>query len=117
MKALCVFFDPEGARYQWLLKPGFRHVFCCIDDGHYWTMFDARDARPVVQTIQGSEYGLRDYFEEQGYVVVETEQGLPLKTPIIVANCVGWVKGILCIHAPFAQTPYQLYRHLLRKRS
>lgn len=117
MRALVVFFDPEGARFQWLLKPGFRHVFACIDDGNYWTLFDARDARPVVQTVHASDYDVRGYFEEQGYVVVEVEQGAPLKTPLIVANCVGFIKAVLCIHAPLAQTPYQLYRHLSRTRS
>ena len=79
-------------------------------------MFDARDARPVVQTIRETEYDLRDYFEEQGYVVVEVEQGPPLKTPFVVANCVGLTKAVLCIHAPFAQTPHQLYK-FLRKMS
>ena len=115
MKALAVFTDPEGARYQWLLRPGFRHVFAAINDGTYWTLFDARDARPVVQTIEGAGYDLRGYFEAKGYVVVETEQGPPLRTPLVIANCVGLVKAVLCIHAPLAQTPYQLYRHLLRK--
>ncbi len=112
LNALIVFFDPEGARFQWLLKPGFRHVFACINDGSYWTLFDARDARPVVQTVQTADYDLKDYFEEQGYVVVEIEQGPPLKTPFIAGNCVGLVKALLCIHAPFAVTPFQLYRHL-----
>ena len=112
MRALVVFFDPEGARFEWLLKPGFRHVFACIDDGRYWTLFDARDARPVVQTIEESDFDLHGYFEEQGYVVVETDQGPPLRTPLIVANCVGFIKAVLCIHAPLAQTPYQLYKFL-----
>ena len=117
MKALVVFWDPDGARYQWLLKPGFRHVFCCVDDGNYWTMFDARDGRAVVQTIEHSDYDLKGFFEEQGHVVLETEQGPPLKTPIIVKNCVGGVKLILSIHAPLAQTPFQLYKHLKRDSS
>ena len=115
MKALVVFFDPEGARFEWLLKPGFRHVFACINDGTYWTMFDACDARPVVQTIQSADYDLAGYFAAQGYTVVETEQGPPLRTPMIVANCVGLVKAVLCIRAPLAQTPHQLYRHLARR--
>jgi len=117
VRALAVFYDPEGARFQWLLKPGFRHVFCCLDDGRYWTMFDARDGRPVVQTVQASDYDLKGYFEGEGYTVVETEQGRPLRTPLVVANCVGLVKAVLAVRAPFAFTPFQLYRHLMRTRS
>lgn len=115
MKALLVFFDPEDTRFKWLLKPGFRHVFACINDGTYWTLFDARNARPVVQTVQTADYDLKSYFEAQGYVVVEVEQGPPLRSPLVVANCLGLVKALLCIRAPFVQTPYQLYRHLMKR--
>ncbi len=111
-----IFFDPEGARYQWLLKPGFRHVFCCIDDGAHWIMFDARDGRPVVQYVQTSDYDLQSFFEDQGYTVIEIVCGeLTPRSPLIVANCVGLVKAILAVAAPFAQTPHQLYRHLSRR--
>lgn len=117
MRALVVFYDPEGTRFKWLLKPGFRHVFACINDGQYWILFNAHNMRPVVQVIQTADYDLKSHFESQGYVVVEIEQGPPLNTPLVVTNCVGLVKAVLCIHAPFAQSPYQLYRHLMRKAS
>ena len=114
MKALCVFTDPGDTRLAWLLRPGFRHVFACLNDGAWWTMFDPRDGCAVVQTIQGADYDLRGDFEAQGYVVVETEQGPPIRAPMIVSNCVGLTKAILCIRAPFVQTPYGLYKHLIR---
>jgi len=113
LKALAVFLDPENARYKWLLKPGFRHVFACLNDGTYWTMFDPRDGRPVVQTVEAADYDLRGFFEAQGYTVIETEQGEPIGSLFAVANCVGFVKALLCIRS-FAQTPYQLYRYLAR---
>ena len=75
-------------------------------------MFDPRDGQAVVQMIQVSDYDLKGYFEDQGYKVLETEQGAPLRTPLVVNNCVGLSKAVLCLRAPFVQTPYQLYRHL-----
>lgn len=114
MKTLCVFTDPEDARFEWLLKPGFRHVFACLCVGDYWMMFDPRDGRPDMGAIADADFDLQAFYEAEGYTVVEIEQGPPLRTPIIVANCVGLTKAVLCIRAPLAFTPYQLYQHLLR---
>jgi len=98
------------------LKPGFRHVFCAVDDGAYWVMFDARDGKPVVQVVQASAYDLAGFYRSKGYTVVETGQGQPLRGPFAVANCVGLCKAICAIRAPFALTPFQLFKHLMRKR-
>ncbi len=115
MKALVVFFDPPNARYQWLLKPGFRHVFACVLNGDYWIMNDPRDGRPVLQVAGLADYDLKEYFELQGYTVVETEQGdVPTGAPMTVNDCVGSVKALLCIRAPLVQTPYGLYKYLIR---
>ena len=117
MRAVVAFFDPEGARFEWLLRPGFRHVIAAIDDGTYWLLIDARDGRPVFQMIQQSDYDIAGFWRSEGYAVVEIEQGRCLKSPFVTVNCVGLVKACLCIRAPFALTPYQLYRHLKKARS
>ena len=111
MRALVVFFDPERPRFARLLKPGFRHVFACIDDGNHWIMLDGRNGQSVIQAIQASDYDLKEFFEAQGYRVIEVTQGPPLRMPLVATSCVGLVKAVLCIRS-FAQTPYQLYRHL-----
>jgi hypothetical protein len=114
-RALVVFWDPEGARWEWALKPGFRHVFCCVDDGKQWLMFDARDGRPVLKSIGVvSDFDLYGFYEnEPGMTVVQVgEKGPPVRVPFVLSNCVGLVKAMLCIRAPFVQTPHQLYRHL-----
>ena len=113
LTALVVFTDPEGARFQWLLRPGFRHVFVCFKGAAYWTMFDWRAGQPDVHTVQDADYDLTDYFADVGYAVVETEQGPPLRTPLVVNNCVGMTKMVLGIRAPLVQTPFQLYRFLV----
>ena len=117
MRALVVFFDPEGARWEWALKVGFRHVFCVIDDGKNWIMVDGRDGRPVVEVIAESSYDLKAFYEDiEGYEVIEVSRpDRPLRSPIVTVNCVGLVCAHLCIRAPFAFTPWQLYKHLERK--
>ena len=112
MKALAVFSDPESARFKWLLKPGDRHVFACLNDDTYWTMFDWRNGCPVVQTVEAASFDLKGFFEAKTYRVVEVDQGPPIRAPFIVNNCVGMTKMVLCIRAPFAQTPYGLFCHL-----
>lgn len=114
-RALVVFHDPEGARWQWLLKPGFRHVFCVIEAKGNWIMVDARDGVPVIEYLT-RDFDLAGFYREHGLTVIETEQRTePQRTPFVVNNCVGLVKAVLAIRAPLAWTPYQLFRHL-RKR-
>jgi len=117
MRALVVFFDPEGARWEWALKVGFRHVFCVIDDGEYWIMVDGRDGRPVVEVFGTSDYDMKAFYEgTPGYNVIEIERpDRPLRSPIVTVNCVGLIKAHLCIRAPWAVTPWQLYQYLERK--
>ncbi len=90
----------------------FRHVMAAIDDGEFWILLNASKGRPIFRMIQTSDYDLAGFWRDEGYAVIETIQGDPFKTPLAVVNCVGLVKAALCIHAPFAQTPYQLFRHL-----
>lgn len=115
MKALVVFYDPEDTRLQWLLKPGFRHVFCVMDDGEYRIVYDARDGRPYTKAHRNAFDEMAEFYRAEGFTVVETEMGAkPLTAPFAVANCVGLVKAMCAIKAPFAVTPYQLYRHLTK---
>ena len=116
MRAIVVFWDPEDARWQWALKPGFRHVFCVIAQGPYWITVDSRMALPVVEVVTGADYNLAAHYrQEPGFTVVEwNQEQKPWRTPFVVANCVGLVKAMLGIRAPFAQSPYQLFRHLTK---
>ena len=116
MRALVVFFDPVGARWEWALKVGFRHVFCVLESGDSWIMIDARDGRPVVEVVASSCFDLQGFYEEQGYSVIEMERpDRPLRSPVVTVNCVGLVCAHLCIRAPFAFTPWQLFKHLKKE--
>ena len=79
---------------------------------------DATNGVPLIKVLERSDFDLAAFYREEGYVVVETEQSpLPIRCPFSVANCVGLIKAALAIRAPFAITPWQLYRHLLKERA
>lgn len=111
-----VFRDECNRWYAAALKRGFRHVFCLIDDGRYWVLVDGLMGVPIVTAAAPSDYDAAGWYREQGFAVIEMERGSePPLGPFIAANCVGMVKVALGIRAPFAFTPYQLYRSM-RKR-
>jgi hypothetical protein len=115
MRALVVFCDPPDARFQWLLKPGFRHVFCAVADGDYWVRLDAATGKAIVNVTADARFDLAAHYRNEGWTVVETVQNANrLRTPFVTLNCVGWVKAVLNIRAPLAFTPHQLFLHLLK---
>jgi hypothetical protein len=115
LKALVCFHDPAGARLPWLLKRGFRHCFACVLDGEHWLLVDGANGVPLVKLLQQADFDLAQFYREEGYTVVETAQGAqPIRCPFSLANCVGLVKAVLAIRAPFTFTPWQLYRHITR---
>lgn len=77
---------------------------------------DGKAGLPVVEIICGSAFDLGGFYREKGYTVIETAQRgrVPL-FPLLPANCVGLVRGVLAIGAPWVLTPWQLYRHLTRR--
>jgi len=114
MKALVVFHDHGEGWLCRLLKPGFRHVYCAINDGCYWIVTDGQAGLPEVKVAAAADYDLAAFYREQGFTVVETRQGArPPLGPFSIANCVGMVKAVLAIRST-AVTPYGLYRHLTR---
>ena len=117
MRALVVFCDPADARLQWALKPGFRHCFCCVASGDYWIRLDAETGKTLIEVIADSRFDLAGHFRKEGWTVVETEQREePLRTPFVSVNCVGLVKAILNIRAPWAITPWRLHKFLTKEQ-
>ena len=114
MKTL-VCFHNHGAHFlDPLLKEGFRHCFVAVLSGDYWVRIDGMGGVPEIEVVAGADYDLATFYRAHGYAVVETEQrATPLKTPFVTANCLGMVKSVLGLRAPFVLTPYRLYRRLL----
>jgi hypothetical protein len=121
VKALVVFHNgiSEDGRQHWavwLLRPGFKHVFCAVQSGDYWITIDALQGVPAVEVVAPADYDLAAFYRGQpGFTVVETEQReKPLLSPFAVTNCVGLVKATLCVRS-LAVTPRQLFKHLEKR--
>lgn len=121
MRALVVF---HGDPTHWLarfLKPGFHHVFVCVlverDGQGWWVSIDPALGLPTINVECGPDGDLRGFYEDLNCTVIETErlpgQRLP-RWSWALANCVGVVKFVIGIRAPFCITPYQLYKRLTR---
>lgn len=112
MKALVIFNNSNGHYLSWLLKRNFRHCFVCVHKNGLWLLVDGKIGVPDVRYLCEDDFDLKGFYEEKGYTVVETEQReKPVTNPLILRNCVGVVKAILCISG-FSFTPYGLYRKL-----
>lgn len=120
MKAIVVFHGSSNHYLAPLLKPGFAHCLVAIlverDGQGWWVSIDPAKGVPVIAVECDPDGDLRGYYEELGCTVIETEtrDPRPPRWSWALANCVGVVKYVLGIRAPFCITPYQLYRRLNR---
>lgn len=116
MKALLVFHEHGNHIFDRLLQKGYKHCFAAVCSGDYWVRLDSQAGRPAVEVVAGADFDLATFYRGEGFMVVETEQGggTWAPWPLMVANCVGFSKAVLCIRAPWVLTPYQLYRHMTR---
>ncbi len=114
MRAIVVFCEGEGWR-SGVLKRGFGHCFVVVNDGLRWVTIDAAKGVPIVSTGREAGFNLANWHRSHGTTIIETEQRKEAPIgPFCIANCVGMVKAVLAIRAPFVLTPYQLYRYLVR---
>lgn len=98
-----------------MLKPGFCHCFCIMDDGEYRIVYDARDGKPYTKAHLNTLDEMAEFYRGEGFTVVETEMGdKPLTAPLAIANCTGLVKAMCAIKAPFVWSPYQLFKFIAR---
>jgi len=116
--ALAVFHDHGGHWICRFLKPGFRHAFVCVRAGEFWIMFDPRAGVPVLEVVAETGFDLARFYRQHGFTVTEIEPcsaagGFPLMS----ATCVGVIKRILGIRSPLAQTPWGLYRQLIKAKA
>jgi len=118
LNALVVFGTDGNAWWSRLCRRDFSHCFIVVDDGRYWIALDGDRGRARLKVVAGSDYDLAAFYREQGLTVVETmvPDGPPF-WPLILATCVGIIKRLLVIRAPWVLTPYQLYRYLNKRKS
>ena len=119
MRALTVFHnEAKGFWPEHFGRKGFRHCFAAVHDGYCWIMVDCGIEGPDIQVMSTGVLNLAAFWRGEGFTVIECEtRALPYLAfwPFMVGSCVGNVKRILGIWAPFVQTPHQLYRHLTKR--
>jgi hypothetical protein len=116
LNALVIFHGHGCHVLDPLLKRGFRHVFAVVqDDAGFWIRIDSKAGIPEVDVVGGPKDDLAKFWRGHGYTVLELERGTDApRGPVINANCVGMVKCLLGLRAPFILTPWQLYRRLIK---
>lgn len=116
MDGIVVFQSSDGHPLCKLLKGGFQHVWCATHDPERgWSSFDWRMGSAHLRMEASAHYRLADHYRREGYTVLDVQCGdMYSCSPIILNNCVGYVKLIMGIQS-WALTPHQLYRHLTKK--
>ena len=100
-----------------LLRPGFRHCFTAIGDEAGWTVLEPLSGRLLVARLPvPADFHLPDFYRRAGLAVLgpfapgePRAQRLPPLSPL---SCVGLCRALLGPDAPFALTPYGLFRAL-----
>ncbi|MBL6459162.1 hypothetical protein JMJ55_27960 [Belnapia sp. T6] len=115
-----VFLVFGGAADQpWLrlLRPGFRHCFAVLADAGGWTVLEPLTGRLLVARLDlPPGYDLPGFYRRAGLAVlgpfVPGEARARWLPPLLPFTCVTLCRAVLGAAAPFALTPYGLFRSL-----
>lgn len=107
------------ADQPWLrpLRRGFRHCFAAIADPSGWTVLEPLSGRLLVSRLAvPPDFDLPGFYRRAGLAVLgpfrpgpPRPRRLPDLSPF---TCVGLCRAVLGAGAPFALTPYGLFRAL-----
>lgn len=106
------------ADQPWLraLRPGFRHCFAALRDSGGWTVLEPLSGRLLVARLDGPGRDLPGVWRRAGcrvlgpFAPAAPRPMLPWLTPF---SCVALCRALLGPGAPFAVTPFGLYRRLI----
>lgn len=111
------------ADQAWLrpLRRGFRHCFAALHDEAGWTVVEPLSGRLMVARLGVAPgYDLPGFYRRAGLLVLgpyapaaARRRWLP---PLLPLTCVGLCRALLGAGAPFALTPFGLFRALVRIR-
>lgn len=115
--AIVAFVNESDHPLSRFLHPDFKHVFVVVLDSQgYWLLLDSADGVPIFEVLCGEGEDVEGFLRARGHKTLRYRRQpfSESKWPLVVHNCVGMVKSVLGVSAPFAVTPYQLYRRLSR---
>ena len=133
MKRWWIIFADSDAPQLRFLKKGFRHLWIQgyqdgnwisvdlmgnsldIELSHIWLQLPAppKDDAECAQREKEIQDSVIAWWKQQGYTAVEvTPRAAGMNWYCSLMTCVTVAKRFLGIHAPFIQTPHQLYRRL-----
>jgi hypothetical protein len=100
-----------------LLRPGFRHCFAALVDEAGWTVLEPLSGRLVVARLPvPAGFDLPGFYRRAGLAVLGPfAPGLPRARrlpPFEPLSCVALCRALLGPGAPFALTPWGLFRAL-----
>jgi len=116
--ALVVFEHNNLHPLSFMLRRGYRHVWCAVMDerSHSWVGHDLRIEGHVTTVLCEPSYPLAQYLRDQGNEVLAIQRKAHRTPgPFILNNCVGLTKAICGIRSA-AMTPWQLRQHLIKSR-
>jgi hypothetical protein len=120
-QAFIVFGGAADQPWLRLLRPGFRHCFAALRDAEGWTVLDPLTGRLVVARLEiPSGFDLPGFYRRAGFTVTGPfrpgEARWRLLPPIQPFTCVALCRAVLGAEAPFALTPWGLFRSLKKNR-
>ena len=110
-----------AADQPWLrpLRRGFRHCFAALRDEAGWTVAEPLSGRLVVMRLAvPAAFDLPGFYVRAGLAVVGPFEPGPVRArwlPVLLPfTCVGLCRAVLGGGAPFALTPWGLFRRLTK---
>jgi len=100
-----------------LLRPGFRHCFAALGDEAGWTVLEPLSGRLLVARLPvPAGFDLPRFYQRAGLTVLGPFAPLAPRARHLpnlqLLTCVGLCRALLGPEAPFALTPYGLFRAL-----
>jgi hypothetical protein len=116
-QAFIVFGGQADQPWLRLLRPGFRHCFAALSDATGWTVLDPLTGRLVVARLDlPPGFDLPAFYRRAGLTVlgpfVPAEPCARLLPSVAPFSCVSLCRAVLGAGAPFALTPFGLFRSI-----